>query len=217
MIRPHRHDQWFVLRLWILQSTGRVGEGAGEVDVTVRAGAGQQTEKARRAKSADAQTAKGARGSREEPDRPPWQEKGIAHPKTPGTWTVKHTYIHTYICVVYINLLHKHMPRAALGLYKLQAASWQFPCYYWFNADNRHFPRKNLKCYAFGIKNWFHWTCRSAQWKWKNHEKKEKMSRVLPWGFLLSRSISIIPAALPFHHRPPISILLLCRTFSGFW
>lgn len=127
------------------------------------------------------------------------------------------TYIHTYICVVYINLLHKHMPRAALGLYKLQAASWQFPCYYWFNADNRHFPRKNLKCYAFGIKNWFHWTCRSAQWKWNNHEKKEKMSRVLPWGFLLSRSISIIPAALPFHHRPPISILLLCRTFSGFW
>ncbi len=33
-----------------------------------------------------------------------------------------------------IHLLYKHMQRAALGLYKLQAASWPFPCYYWFNA-----------------------------------------------------------------------------------
>ena len=67
---------------------GRMGERTGEADVAVWARAGQQAEETRWTKSVDSEAAEGTRGSRKEPDRPPWQEKRIAHPQTPRTWTV---------------------------------------------------------------------------------------------------------------------------------
>ena len=67
---------------------GRMGERTGEADVAVWARAGQQAKETRWTKSVDSEAAEGTRGSRKEPDRPPWQEKRIAHPQTPRTWTV---------------------------------------------------------------------------------------------------------------------------------
>ena len=49
---------------------GRVGEGIGETDDSLRAGAGRKAEESRRPEGDNVAPAEGARRSREEPDRP---------------------------------------------------------------------------------------------------------------------------------------------------